>query len=145
MKTFDDELVAEFFVDSRDESVRLRREGHTYFLTRKDNIRGDNGVKSADEYETEVSDPEATRNIFRSLGFKRVRTVTKWRTLYLVGEAKVVIDDYGAIPPLLEIEAATDDIVRRTAILLGYRAEDLVTDTVRDLEKRYGVQLGIPG
>lgn len=96
------------------------------------------------ETETFVSDPEKTEDILLAIGFEKVRTVNKRRRSFALegSEGKIEIDEYPGIPPLLEIEAESPEAVERIALSLGFEASVLVPDSVKDLEKRYGVQLG---
>lgn len=95
------------------------------------------------ETETNVSDPEKTEDILLAIGFEKVRTVSKRRRSFVLegSEGKIEIDEYPGIPPLLEIEAESPEAVERVAKTLGFSPSDLVADSVKDLEKRYGIQL----
>lgn len=95
------------------------------------------------ETETNVSDPEKTEDILLAIGFEKVRTVSKRRRSFVLegSEGKIEIDEYPGIPPLLEIEAESPEAVERVAKTLGFAPSDLVADSVKDLEKRYGIQL----
>lgn len=96
------------------------------------------------ETETFVSDPDKMETIILSIGFEKVRTVSKRRRSFVLegSEGKIEIDEYPGIPPLLEIEAESPEAVERIAESLGFEASMLVPDSVRDLEKRYGIQFG---
>ena len=96
------------------------------------------------ETETEVSDPEAMETILLSVGFEKVRTVEKRRRTFTKDGIPgiVELDEYHGIPPLLEIEAESPEEVARIATILGFAKSDIVSDSVRDLEKRYGVEFG---
>lgn len=130
-----------------DKSVRLRIDGDKKILTHKGEIsEAGAGVKKAKEYETFVSNPEATVEMFRALGFERVRTVTKMRTTFLLGPREhIEIDEYPGIPPLLEIEALSRERIVEIAASLGYAESQLSSFTIRDLERHYGVQFGHKG
>ena len=95
------------------------------------------------ETETNVSDPEKTEDILLAIGFEKIRTVSKRRRSFVLegSEGKIEIDEYPGIPPLLEIEAESPEAVERVAKTLGFAPSDLVADSVKDLEKRYGIQL----
>lgn len=95
------------------------------------------------ETETNVSDPEKTEDILLAIGFEKIRTVSKRRRSFVLegSEGKIEIDEYPGIPPLLEIEAESPEAVERIAVRLGFSPSDLVPDSVKDLEKRYGIQL----
>lgn len=141
----DETLVAKFYKNPEEETLRLRSEHGGWVLNHKKR-NGDSGsrFKSMTETETFVSDPDATEAILLSIGFEKVRTVSKRRRSFVHAEreGKIEIDEYPDIPPLLEIEAESPEAVERIAGTLGFPKERLVADSIRDLEKRYGVQFG---
>lgn len=96
------------------------------------------------ETETSVSDPDNAETILLSIGFEKVRTVSKRRRSFVLegSEGKIEIDEYPGIPPLLEIEAESPEAVERVARSLGFDPSELVSDSVTGLEKRYGIQFG---
>lgn len=148
-KTFDGELVAKFFKNDRGDTLRLRKEARGWMLNYKGKPTAEetDQVKSRPETEVLVSSAEGTQSILESVGFAKVRTVTKRRRTYVLFEngaksAHVEIDEYPGIPPLLEIESDSIEKVLSVAESLGFPPERVVSDAVRDLEKRYGVRLG---
>lgn len=145
-QTFDGTLVARFFQNGDKDSLRLRKEGDRWILNhkRRSDFGKGSGFKSMIETETEVSDPEAMETILLSVGFEKVRTVEKRRRTFTKDGIPgiVELDEYHGIPPLLEIEAESPEEVARIATILGFAKSDIVSDSVRDLEKRYGVEFG---
>lgn len=145
-RTFDGTLVAKFFRNADKESLRLRKEGDRWILNhkRRSVSAEGTGFKAMVETETEVSDPMATETILRSVGFEMVRTVEKRRRTFVKeGISGVVeIDEYPGIPPLLEIEAESPENVAEIAASLGFSQDEIVEDSIRDLEKRYSIRLG---
>ncbi|MDQ1343847.1 MAG: adenylate cyclase, class 2 [Patescibacteria group bacterium] len=149
-RTFQGELIAKFFVNDRDQALRLRLEESGWVLNYKGGAAPEETeqVKIRPELETGVTVPENMEAILEAIGFEKVRTVTKTRTTFILengaGEkiGHVEIDEYPGIPPLLEIESDTHDKVLAIGATLGFPPERIVSDTIRDLEKRYGVRLG---
>lgn len=147
---FKGELIAKFFVNDRDQTLRLRLEKSGWVLNYKGAATQEETgqVKIRPELETGVTVPENLQAILEAIGFEKVRTITKTRTTFILendsGEkiGHVEIDEYPGIPPLLEIESDTHDKVLAIGATLGFPPERIVSDTVRDLEKRYGVRLG---
>ncbi|MFO0763307.1 MAG: class IV adenylate cyclase [Candidatus Gracilibacteria bacterium] len=132
-----------FFENTEGIFLRLRQDGDRYILTRKIMTVSENiGIKSAQELETDVSDPAALIQILESIGFSEGRTLSKIRTTYTLGDnIHIEIDEYPNIPPLLEIEAPSEDIILSLAKQLGYTQSDLSSLSTLGLEEHYGVTL----
>lgn len=132
-----------FFKNSEGIFLRLRQDGDRHILTRKIMAVSENaGIKSAQELETDISDPTALIHILESIGFSEWRTLSKIRTTYtLADNIHIEIDEYPNIPPLLEIEAPSEDIILSLAEQLGYTSSDLSSFSTLELEEHYGVML----
>jgi adenylate cyclase class 2 len=89
-------------------AVRIRRDSGAGMLTFKGPVQP-GPVKSREEVETTVADPDATEHILLSLGLQPVFTSEKYREEFMVGAARVVIDET-PIGVFVEIEAAPGDI-----------------------------------
>ncbi|MEM9932735.1 MAG: class IV adenylate cyclase [Bacteroidota bacterium] len=146
--SFDDDMKATFY-DFEDGSIRsaggvlrLRQEGPTVILTRKELISKAE-AKVMRELETAVEDPEALRNILLSLGLHPVKETHKHRIQYEWKNAHIVIDTYKgtleAIPPFMEIEASDVPSLYQTVEILGYTQEDCKSWDTGDLIIHYGL------
>ena len=89
-------------------SVRLRRDGAQGVLTFKGPVQP-SSVKSREEFETPVADADAAERILLGLGLRPWFRAEKYRKEYMVGTARVVIDE-APIGVFVEIEADPDDI-----------------------------------
>lgn len=89
--------------------LRLRKIGDTTILTYKEKVREDLDVKHRIEYETKVSDVEATEKIIQSLGFILNVIYEKRRQTWHFGDVEVVLDElpFGLY---MEIEGTQEDI-----------------------------------
>lgn len=148
-RVFSGELVAMFFKNGRGDVLRLRSEQSGWVLNHKGGPTAEETaqVKSRPETETVVESPENLEAILLAVGFEKLRTVRKTRTTFVrtqdgVKTGHVEIDEYPGIPPLLEIESDSREKVLAIAQTLGYAPGNVVSDTIRDLEKRYGFQFG---
>ncbi|MDY6778344.1 MAG: hypothetical protein SVU32_06760, partial [Candidatus Nanohaloarchaea archaeon] len=65
------------------------------------------------------------------------RTSQKHRTKYVDGDVEYVIDSYPDIPPLLEIEAPSEDQVFRAFDELGYGREETVPWDAQQVREHY--------
>jgi adenylate cyclase class 2 len=61
------------------------------------------------EYETEVSDPEATRKILETLGWYPAIEVKKTRKKSKLGEYEICLDNVEKLGTFIELEKLTDD------------------------------------
>jgi len=70
--------------------------------------RADGLQEYAEEYETEISNPDEFRNILRFLDFKHITTVDKQREYWDCGDFEVALDVVRGLGSFIEIEAKRD-------------------------------------
>ncbi len=107
-------------MDERGATLRLRKIGDYTTLTYKEKVRSDNGgAKSKIEFETNVSDVEATEAIIERLGYRLTAVYEKRRKYWRLGDVEVVIDElpFGLY---MEIEG-TEDAIDWAAGKLGLK------------------------
>jgi adenylate cyclase class 2 len=85
------------------------------------------GVKSREERETGVGDPDALEGILHRLGYRTVFRYQKYRESWSQGGQAIEIDDT-PIGTFLEIEGDTEGI-HRVATALGYSATDYMLES----------------
>ena len=142
-------LIEPYFLDTPDKSLgegkkllRVRREGDMATLTFKEVTTGpDDGIKVAPEPETQVTDLEATIQIFENLGYVVSKGGVKLRKTYELNGAHIMFDKYQGecdfIPEFMEIEAPSKLGVYETAQLLGFAPQDCKSWTFNDLKEHY--------
>lgn len=111
--------------------LRLRRFGSRAWLTVKVPVAGDFRHKVREEHETEIHDFEATRRIFRSLGFETVYRYEKYRATYRRGPLEICLDET-PVGCFVELEGPADDI-DGTAAELGYSESQYILASYREL------------
>ncbi|MFA6088791.1 MAG: class IV adenylate cyclase [Candidatus Woesearchaeota archaeon] len=98
-------------------------------------------TKSADEYETKVSDLNNTLKILNCLGICVVEEVKKHRTSYKINNVHFDIDtylgNYSYIPTFFEIEAVNKKDILKYVKLLGFKESDAKPWTLGDLIRHY--------
>jgi len=96
-------------MDERGATLRLRKVGDFTVLTYKEKIKNDSGVKQKIEYETAVSDVEATERIIELLGYKLTAVYEKRRKYWRLNDVEVVLDElpFGLF---MEIEGTIETI-----------------------------------
>ena len=88
-----------------DEALRVRYASEGVFLTYK-GPKLDMETKSREEIEVEVSDGEKVENVLEKLGFHRVGTVRKLRTLYSFNDMQIALDHVDGLGFFVELEIA---------------------------------------
>lgn len=127
-------------LDLRGAVLRLRKTETKTTLTYKERVASESEFKHQIEFETVVSDVEATENIIEKLGYKLAVVYEKHRKSWYLGNVEVVLDEL-PFGYYMEIEGAVEDILE---------AEKLLEITDLELEARgyprlttkFGVQNG---
>lgn len=106
-------------MDERGATLRLRKVGDFTVLTYKEKIKTESGAKHKMEYETSVSDVQATEKIIERLGYQLTAVYEKRRKYWLLGNVEVVLDElpFGLY---MEIEGTIEEI-EKAEKLLGMR------------------------
>jgi adenylate cyclase class 2 len=98
-------------LDGKMSFLRLRKTNHVHTLTYKEKIITDNGFKHQIEYETIVSDVEATEHIIEKLGYELSIVYEKHRKTWRLGKVEVVLDEL-PFGYYMEIEGEMDQILK---------------------------------
>ena len=80
-------------MDERGATLRLRKIGDFTVLTYKEKLKTEGGTKQKIEFETSVSDVEATERIIERLGYKLTAVYEKRRKYWKLGAVEVVLDE----------------------------------------------------
>ena len=110
--------------ETRNKWVRLRTNGKTTTLAIK-HVGGE-GISDTKEIEIEVSDFETTANLLEEMGVKAKSYQENYRTLFELDGAEIMLDEWPLIPPYIEIEAATPELVAETIKKMDFE-EDKAT------------------
>ena len=120
--------------------VRVRTDGTTTWLTYKANKTW--AVDSTEEIEVEVSSADDASELIRAIGIPLERYQEKKRISYGIGDIIFDLDTWPKIPPVLEIEAPSEEKVKEGAALLGLDWKDAIFIDQKVLHReRYGVDL----
>ncbi|MCW4030160.1 MAG: class IV adenylate cyclase [Candidatus Bathyarchaeota archaeon] len=145
-KIFEGDIQTLFF-DFSDQRIvkakdvlRLRRQQDKTELTYK-KVQFTQNAKVAREISVNVSDLEGMQEILGLLGLRVTECMQKRRVSYRVGSAQFDFDKYsgkyGFIPEFLEIEAQNVEEIHRYAEALGFRVEDCLPWSTRELIRHY--------
>jgi adenylate cyclase class 2 len=111
--------------------LRLRRAAGAAIVTFKGPATFAEGVKSREEVEFEVSDPDAFARVLAGLGLRPSFRYQKYRETYAHDGAELVIDET-PVGTFLEIEAEPERI-HALAQSLGFSRADYMTRSYVDL------------
>ena len=111
--------------------LRLRRVPEGGVLTHKGPRRVASGLKSREERETAVADPDVLQQILERLGLRPVFRYQKYRETYEWRGQEIVVDET-PIGTFLEIEGDAEGI-HAAASALGYGPSDYVTESYAGL------------
>lgn len=103
-------------LDERPAVLRIRKTEKRTTLTYKERVDKEGDFKHQIEFETEVTDVEATEGIIESLGYELSLIYEKHRKAWRLGKVEVVLDEL-PFGYYMEIEGEIDDILKAEKIL----------------------------
>ncbi len=135
--SFEEEFFAVYFDDSsqtlgnKRQVLRIRKEGDEAQLTFKAPSKHTfEGINTREELEVKIGDFDMMRTILAQLGYTEGLSMRKIRTQYEWNDVHIVIDrhidDLDFIPPYLEIEAPTHEMLLKAAKKMGFKQEQLL-------------------
>lgn len=122
----------------KDRWVRLRTDGQQTKLTVKEMTSAT--VDGVQEWETVVDDFETTLTMLEKMGLKPKGYQENKRELYNLNGAKLSIDEWPGLKPLLEIEGHNKDEVYDTLNKLGLNNANFTANSISQI---YLDELGI--
>lgn len=121
--------------------VRVRDEGDKVTCTYKNVAKWKLDVNSVKEIETEVKDFDAMKGILENIGLKTKAYQETYREVWQINdEVEFMIDVWPGLNPYIEIEGASEEIIKKYAKLLGFDYEKWFFGTVDQI---YQLELGI--
>ncbi|MEO8483358.1 MAG: class IV adenylate cyclase [Acidobacteriota bacterium] len=115
-------------------ALRIRRDDDHGVLTWKGPVQP-GPVKSREEIETEVADPDALQSIFEALGFRPAFRSQKFREEYELDAMMITVDET-PMGVFVEIEGRPEEIPAVTA-RLGLTPADFVLESYATLWRRW--------
>lgn len=120
----DDEISS---LASGGRALRIRRAEGRAILTYKGPRLVLDGIRSREEVETEVPDPDALEVILLGLGFRRRFRYQKYRAVHAWRDVEIVLDET-PLGTFLEVEGSRETI-HEAARALGFAPCDYVTES----------------
>lgn len=115
--------------------IRVRT-GFKSVITFKQKLKEDRDFKVRREIEFQIADSKKMEEILVSLGFTKKLIMEKYREKWQLPKVEVVIDEL-PFGNFMEIEGSEDKITK-TAISLGFKMPDGITDGYWELNKKFG-------
>src|ERR1035437_4181175 len=125
-------------LEGRNAVLRLRKTDRRTTLTYKERIESESDFKHQIEFETDVTDVDATEHIIEQLGYKLAVVYEKHRKAWRLGDVEVVLDEL-PFGYFMEIEGSIDDIIASEKLLAVEDLEPEVRGYPR-LTTKYGRQ-----
>jgi adenylate cyclase class 2 len=111
--------------------LRIRRVGAKGVLTFKGPRKVVEGIKTREEIEVSLPDPDTVERLFAALGYKPIFRYQKYREVFRWRDVEIVLDET-PIGTYLEIEGEIKGI-HAAAQALGYKAEDYISESYASL------------
>jgi len=136
----------DFRLDDQHSWVRLRDEGDKITLTFKRRLSTEKEFsgkndKGMEEYETVVSDFEATHKIFMNIGMIQKFYEEKRRVRYILDDMEFDLDFCPGLDPYLEIESNSWANVDKAIELLGLDINDKKIFSTSQIYKLKGIRM----
>ncbi|MGH4029363.1 class IV adenylate cyclase [Actinomycetota bacterium Odt1-20B] len=117
-KTMFTRLIFENDAVQGEQWLRLRDEGGKTTLTLKQ-VSDATHINGTTEIEIEVSDLERTAELLGALGLRQVRYQQNYREEWQLGDVTYDFDTWPGLPTFLEVEAGSEEAVRKAVDELG--------------------------
>jgi predicted adenylyl cyclase CyaB len=116
--------------------IRVRDEGHRITMTVKTKTNGPYFI----EDEVVVDDFEKAVSLMTAIGLTQKNYVEKIRSIYLMGGAEIVFDEYPGLRAYIEIEAPNAKTLTDVAFCLGLRSDEAQGPCVQTMYlEEYGI------
>ncbi len=135
-KTFEGQIIADFFINDEWKKIRLRKKDNRNIITYK--IKQHNeSINQNIEYETNFDNHENMIEILKNIGFRKYWNSSKYRISYSLWKINFDLDKYENIPRLVEIEAQNMNDVKKWVKILWYNMDKTSTLTEWKLKEFY--------
>lgn len=146
-RTFEHNLLldtADHALSARDCRLRLRQIGDQKILTFKRTQKLENGIAYREEIESDFSDLNNMQLIFSRLGFESFFVYEKYRRVYQLEGAKVMVDET-PIGLYVEIEGVGEDSIHAVSDKLGLDWESRIDQSYQALFANWAAVSGYNG
>ena len=124
---------------AKNSQIRVRDEGNEIRLSYK-SYDASKMIDSLQEVDVLVDDFDKTCEILTLLGLKKMRYVQNYREVFRFDECFLMIDQWPALEPLVEIEGPSKEVVEKVVSSLGFAMDNAMYGPTSKLyEQVYGI------
>lgn len=121
--------------------IRLRTNGVKNTITIKE-IINNQVIDGTNELEVEVSDFNKANLILKELGYVPRNYQENHRIVYNLNEVEISIDTWPKIPTYVELEAKSEELIKKLLSIIEYNEKDLTTLDVASIYMNvYGINI----
>lgn len=121
--------------------IRLRTNGVKNTITVKE-IIDNQAIDGTNELEVEVSDFNKANLILKELGYVPRNYQENHRIVYNLNEVEISIDTWPKIPTYVELEAKSEELIKKLLSIIEYNEKDLTTLDVASIYMNvYGIDI----
>lgn len=121
--------------------VRIRKKGDKVILSYKEHQK--HTVDGTYEIEFEIEDYKKAETIFEKIGLVAYRRQQKRRHTFTLDGVTFDIDTWPKIPVYVELEGASEEVLKKAASAVGFEWKDADTHNARwVIENKYSIPLG---
>lgn len=121
--------------------IRLRTNGVKNTITIKE-IINNQVIDGTNELEVEVSDFNKANLILKELGYVPRNYQENHRIVYNLNEVEISIDTWPKIPTYVELEAKSEELIKKLLSIIEYNEKDLTTLDVASIYMNvYGIDI----
>jgi len=118
---------------------RVRQEANKVTMTVKE-IRG-SGINDTYEVEIVVNDFDTASDFFEACGIPAKAFQENLREVWIRNDVEITIDTWPSLNPFVEVEAETEEVVRKVSEELGFNFDEAVFGSIDIV---YEKEIGIP-
>ena len=141
VRTFSGFITDTYFYHPKltsEQSCRIRKKNATHYITFKESLPS-SAIKQCYEFETKILDYGRMLDILHTAGYRPSRIKYKMRVSYKIQDTSFDIDCYEWIPPLLEIESISENLISFWIEQLGLQQHKRKTFWSAGLFRHYGI------
>ena len=121
--------------------IRIRTNGVKNTITIKE-IINNQVIDGTNELEVEVSDFNKANFILKELGYVPRNYQENHRIVYNLNEVEISIDTWPKIPTYVELEAKSEELIKKLLSIIEYNEKDLTTLDVASIYMNvYGINI----
>ncbi len=115
--------------------IRVRQESDKATMTYKQ--RNSEEIDGMKEIEFEISDFDDACKFLEAIGLKEKASQETKREIWEYEGCEIMLDEWPWIPPIVEVEGSSEEIVRRVSEKLGFNYAEAIFDSTDGIYQKY--------